>query len=225
MINLSLDELKLIAKSRSVKDYENKSEEDLIKILSEAKPKIGLSKKKIKVIKKDFSKLRHSFSNSKIEFRKSLYDLKTQRNLSAAEIKEIEKNLHELEESLFKRYHDYDDDIKYYGIKDVRNLFDHYYKPIKTKSTFNGNYIEYESKGDKDKNLSLEEYLDMIRPYLRDKINDHKTLKILGVPSSNKVIDYETQFGEWNIQLTVKINFNSSKDSGETHTMHTKSDN
>ena len=103
MINLSLDELKLIAKSRSVKDYESKSEEDLIKILSEAKPKIGRSKKKIKEIKKDFSKLRHSFSNSKInEFRKSLYDIKTQRNLSAAEIKEIEKNLHELEESLFK---------------------------------------------------------------------------------------------------------------------------
>ena len=38
------------------------------------------------------------------------------------------------------------------------NLFDEidedYYKPIKTKGAFNGNYIEYESKGDKDKNLS-----------------------------------------------------------------------
>ena len=65
----------------------------------------------------------------------------------------------------------------------------------------------------------------MIRSYLRDIINDHKTLKILVVHSSNKVIDYETQFGEWNIQLTVKINFISSKDSGETHTMHAKSDN
>ena len=27
-----------------------------------------------------------------------------------------------------------------------------YYKPISTKSAFNGNYIEYESKGDKNKN-------------------------------------------------------------------------
>ena len=51
-----------------------------------------------------------------------------------------------------------------------------YYKPIKTKSTFNGNYIEYKSKGYKD--LSPEEYLDKIRPYLSDMINDHKTLKI-----------------------------------------------
>ena len=52
------------------------------------------------------------------------------------------------------------------------NLFgevdEDYYKPIKTKSAFNGNYIECESKGDKDKNVLPEEYLDMIRPHLRD---------------------------------------------------------
>ena len=30
-----------------------------------------------------------------------------------------------------------------------------YYKPIKTNSAFNGNYIEYQSKGDRDKNLSI----------------------------------------------------------------------
>ena len=56
MINLSLNELKLTAKSRSVQDYRNKSEEDLIKILCEPKPKISLSKKENK---------RHRFSKSK----------------------------------------------------------------------------------------------------------------------------------------------------------------
>ena len=61
MINLSLNELKLVAESRSVKDYKNKSEEDLIKILSEPKPKTSLSEKKIKKIKKDFSELRQVF--------------------------------------------------------------------------------------------------------------------------------------------------------------------
>ena len=55
MINLSVNQLKLIAKSRSVKDYETKSEDDLIKILSEPKPKINISKKKIKETKKYFS--------------------------------------------------------------------------------------------------------------------------------------------------------------------------
>ena len=39
MINLSLNELKLIAKSRSIEDYKNKSEDDLIKILSEPNQK------------------------------------------------------------------------------------------------------------------------------------------------------------------------------------------
>ena len=65
MINLSLNELKLIAKSRNIKDYKNKSENDLIKILSEPKPKINLSKKKVKEIKRYFSKLDMGFLNQK----------------------------------------------------------------------------------------------------------------------------------------------------------------
>ena len=41
MINLSLNELKLIAQIRNISDYENKSKEDLIKALSEPKPEIA----------------------------------------------------------------------------------------------------------------------------------------------------------------------------------------
>ena len=101
MINLSLNELKLIAKIRNIKDNKNKSENDLIKILSKPKPKINLSKKKIKEIKKYFSEVRYKFSKSKInEFRRSLYNIKNQKNLSRAEIKENEKNLLELESFL-----------------------------------------------------------------------------------------------------------------------------
>ena len=73
MTNLSLNELKLIAKSSSIKEYPKIFEEDLIKILSEPKTKINLSKKKIKETTKDFNKLKYSFSKSKInEFRRSL---------------------------------------------------------------------------------------------------------------------------------------------------------
>ena len=61
MLNLALNELKLVAKSRGIKDYENKSEDDLIKILSEPKTKTSLSKKKIKDFRKDFNKLRDTF--------------------------------------------------------------------------------------------------------------------------------------------------------------------
>ena len=82
-----------------------------------------------------------------------------------------------------------------------------YYKSIKAKSAFNSNYIEYETKGDENKNLSPEECLNIIRPYLSDIINDHKTQS------------------EWKTQLTMQINFISSKDAAETRTMHTKSHN
>ena len=34
--------------------------------------------------------------------------------------------------------------------------------------------MQYESKGDKDKILTIREYLNMIRPYLVDMISDHK---------------------------------------------------
>ena len=63
-------------------------------------------------------------------------------------------------------------------LRDLGFLFnpekDHY-EPKKTVSTFNNNYIEYESIGDKSKILTVREYLDMIRPYLSGVINNYKT--------------------------------------------------
>ena len=83
-----------------------------------------------------------------------------------------------------------------------------YYKPGISKGLFNINYIQYESRGDKDKILTVNEYLDIIRPYLRDMIDDYKTQS------------------ERKIKLAVAINFISSRpDSDETRIMHAKSDN
>ena len=96
-------------------------------------------------------------------------------------MKETERNLLELEENLFRPKRNYDyDDTEYKGIRDVKDLFDlsideDYYKPIITNGAFNNNYIQYESKGNKDKILTTSEYLDMNRPYLIDTIHDHKT--------------------------------------------------
>ena len=47
-----------------------------------------------------------------------------------------------------------------------------YYKPKLNKSDYNNNYIEYKSEG--DKLSTIEEYLDLIKPYLKELINDHK---------------------------------------------------
>ena len=98
----------------------------------------------------------------------------------------------------------YNDDDDY----DIENLFkipiNKDYKPKLNKSCFNNNYLEYRSEG--NNLLSFEEYLDLIKPYLKELINDHK----------NK--------GEWKIQLTAQINFISLRPgSDETRIMHTRS--
>ena len=109
------------SKNRNIQGQENKSEKDLIKILSEPKPKISITKKKLKEIEKDFSKLRHKFSKEEIDkFRKIFYNIKNHKNLYASEIKETEKNLVELEESLQSiksSDDDYNDDKKLNSIK------------------------------------------------------------------------------------------------------------
>ena len=80
------------------------------------------------------------------------------------------------------------------------------YKPAIVKSGYNNNDIEYRSEG--DKLLTIEEYLNLIEPYLRELINDHK----------NK--------GELKIQLTAQIDFISLRPgSDETSVMHTRSAN
>ena len=46
MLNLSLNKLKLFAKNKGIKDYENKSENDLVKTFSEPKSTTCLSERK-----------------------------------------------------------------------------------------------------------------------------------------------------------------------------------
>ena len=99
-----------------------------------------------------------------------------------------------------------------------------YYKPIITKGAFDSSYIQYESSGNKGKSLSIKKYLNMIRPYLSDIKNDHKTHGLVRYHSGNKTWIEETP-SKWKIQLTIAINFISSKDSNETRTMQTKSNN
>ena len=99
-----------------------------------------------------------------------------------------------------------------------------YYKPIIARVAFNGCYIQYESKGDKGKNLSIKEYLNIIKPYLSDIRNDHTTRGLVRYHSGNKTWVEETS-SEWKIQLTMAINFISSKDSDKARTTHTRSNN
>ena len=48
------------------------------------------------------------------------------------------------------------------------------YKPVTVSNFWSNNYIEYESKSDRNKRQSLEEYLNKIISYLKGIINNLK---------------------------------------------------
>ena len=61
MINLSFDDLRLIAQVRNISGYENKSKDDLIKALSEPQPEIPRPKiPKLESPKPEITKLKTS---------------------------------------------------------------------------------------------------------------------------------------------------------------------
>ena len=104
--------------------------------------------------------------------------------------------------------------IKDIVLRNIKNLFEYekeeenYYKPVRVNHFRSNNHIEYKSNGDKNRILSVQEYLDKIRPYLKDIINDLK------------------QSDLWKIQFRMTINFILSKDyNDEERVMHSKSDN
>ena len=68
-----------------------------------------------------------------------------------------------------------------------------YYKPIITNGVFKDNYIRYESRGNKYKTLTANEYLDISRPHLSDIINENKTQGKWRIHSANTIIKYKTQ--------------------------------
>ena len=87
-------------------------------------------------------------------------------------LKNISKYLKKLNSDLKKLYK-YQDNVMY-GLDYLFNEED-YYEPKEIKSAFDGSYILYESKGDKDAKLALWEYFDKIKPYLKDMIDDYKS--------------------------------------------------
>ena len=97
-------------------------------------------------------------------------------------------------------------------LRDIKNLFEHeeeenYDKPVRINNCWSNNYIKYESNSDRNKTLPVEDYLNKIRPCLKDIINNLK----------------KSDTGK--IQLTIANNFISSTDKDDECVMHSKSDN
>ena len=90
--------------------------------------------------------------------------------------------------------------------RDIRTLFEteekDYYKPKAVSNFWNNYYIQHESNGEKNRNLTLNGYFSETEPYLRNIIIDLR--------NSNT----------WNIQLTIAVNFISWKDAEEQRLMY-----
>ena len=167
-------------------------------------------KKKIDDIREELKDPTYNISKSQSkDIKRILYNIEKLKKISS---RKTSKYLDELDKRILRldKYHDYDD-YEYKGIKDIEGLFKisvdkDYYKPKLTKSCYNKNYVQNESKGDKI--LALKEYLALTEKYLRELIEEYK-LK-----------------AEWKVQLTIEINFISLKPgSDETRIIYTRSDN
>ena len=86
MLYLSLNELKLIARSKHIKDYKSMSKERLVSVLNKSKSVEGeknLDNARIKKIREDFNELRDRLLKPKVkEIRKNLYEMENKKNLS-----------------------------------------------------------------------------------------------------------------------------------------------
>ena len=100
--------------------------------------------------------------------------------------------------------------IKARTIGDIRILFEQEeddHEPRGVSSFWNDTYTEYESNGDKYRNLSHDEYLNKIKTYLRN------------------IITHLQSFDACKIRLTIAINFIFLNDTEEEPVMHASSGN
>ena len=93
----------------------------------------------------------------------------------------------------------------------MKNLFEreeeNYYKPVRANNFWSNNYTEYESNGDRNETLSVEEYLKKFRLYLKDIVNNLK------------------KSDTWKIDWTVANNFISFIDNDEECVMNSEIEN
>ena len=85
-----------------------------------------------------------------------------------------------------------------------KDLFEDCHKFVEVNNFLSKNYIGYKSNGTRNKKLSVEEYLDKIKPYLQAIVNDIK------------------KSDTWKIQLTIASNLTSSLDNDDERVMHSQ---
>ena len=138
---MSLDNLKRIAKLRKIKNYDTLAKEDLIYTLLKSESNLveinyekyitnntnDEIKGKINKIRIVLARLGNIITkNVRKKIKKDLYKIEKKQRLTKTQKERIYKYLIELVYTLDKkeewRYHNYDD-LDYFGIRDIKNLF------------------------------------------------------------------------------------------------------
>ena len=139
----------------------------------------------IKQVRELFKELRSNISREeKKRFRynlykkEAIYNFLNKKNSLTNKQKNVLKNnskyLKKLNNDL-KKLHKYQDNVMYCLDYLFNEVNEDYYEPKEINSAFDGSYILYESKRDKDNKLAIYEYFDKITPYLKDMIDDYKS--------------------------------------------------
>ena len=171
--------LKVIARERGVKNYENLSKSELIKEINKLKPSKESKKNDFEEIlfegyvKKD--ELKRKDIRKSFRLKKENKDIigKEKRHVEEIRPRKESKKLLEINSLLLSKKEKIKKIVKIISIP-KKNA----YKPIKISGDFSDNCVEYESDSKIDKSISIAGYLNNIREYLVKLINDKKKLEI-----------------------------------------------
>ena len=180
----------------------NTKENNYLKLLNnKANTKIKEKINKIRILLTKLGNIVTTEESNSI--RKKLHELEKQTKFPRRQREEAHRYLSDLIVYLNKkvkyRFTDFHDQT-FFGIGDIEKLYEYfddnseYYKPMLIASSFHNNYTEYEIRDDKNKNLSLKQYIFKITPQLIDLINekmnstkDEQKIQLLEIEISTEI--------------------------------------
>ena len=202
---------KTIAKMQEINNYNDMSREELIYILLRSKKapqkdnylKYLNNATNSKLKKRIIDELENKIRKLELENKKHT---KTTKERAIAYLTKLKTTLNKKQKYRHVDHHDQN----YYVVEDIEHLvdddIDDYYAPILVRSSFEY-FEEYKKRGDKEKILSLKQYMTTTMPYLFELIDKKK----------NNTQD------EQKVQLIIAIIFRHITDSAKKYTFYVKS--
>ena len=185
---------------------QTKSQRELIK--SQPKLKKQQQTRKIRnsvynIDKKLDKKINNTNDDDFIGNMRDLFNTNVDKKINNTNDEDFIENIRDLfNNKLDKKINNNTNDDFIENIRDLFSILD--CEPLLIKTGFDNNYLEYMSNG--NNSLSFNEYLELVKPYLYDLINNYKAK------------------GEWKLQLSAEISFVPQKPgSNEMCTMYTRS--